>query len=154
MLKIFPTRMHSSREGTTHLLTISQLALCRRGVSAQGGFCWGGCLPRGGVCLRVCGRPPPQRTEWQTGVKTLPCRNFVANGNYHYFEAYLLELFTNVFKPNHVPESWHVSPTTRPPIQTSNNSTTNTTTLKQGQASQKLWKLCIYMYLNGLYSYF
>ena len=42
------------------------------GVSAQGGVCpGGGCLP-GGVSA--------QGTEWQTGIKILPCRNFVADG--------------------------------------------------------------------------
>ena len=72
------------------------------GVSAQGVggvWSWGylprGCLPGGlprmGVCPGstgrvVCQTPPyPPRldrmTEWQTGVKTLPCRNFVADGN-------------------------------------------------------------------------
>ena len=24
---------------------------------------------------------PPRWTDWQTGVKTLPCRNYVADGN-------------------------------------------------------------------------
>ena len=45
-------------------------------VSALGG----GCLPRG-VCLS--GRQPPPVTEWQTRVKTLPCRNYVADGKYY-----------------------------------------------------------------------
>ena len=52
-----------------------------QGVSAQGvgGVCpeWGvsaqgGCLA-GGVC---------EQNDWQTDVKTLPCHNFVADGNY------------------------------------------------------------------------
>ena len=39
------------------------------------------CLPRGGVCPEgVCQIPP--WTEWQTRVKTLPCRNYVADGKY------------------------------------------------------------------------
>ena len=43
----------------------------------------GGCLPRGGVCIPACTEAdtPPLWTEWQTGVKTLPCSNFVAGGN-------------------------------------------------------------------------
>ena len=72
-----------------------------RGVSAQGV-----CLPRGGVsaqgvsaqgcvCPGVARHPPVgvsaqglpdtpcEQNDWQTGVKTLPCRNFVAGGNYH-----------------------------------------------------------------------
>ena len=43
------------------------------GVSTQGLSAWG-CLPRG-VCL-----PHPLWTEWQTPVKTFPCRNYVADG--------------------------------------------------------------------------
>ena len=27
-------------------------------------------------------RPPCEQNDWQTGVKTLPCRNFVAGGKY------------------------------------------------------------------------
>ena len=60
-----------------------------QGVSAQGALSME-CLPRrvsaqgsvyqGGVCPGdVCGRHPPW-TEWQTRVKTLPCRNFLAGG--------------------------------------------------------------------------
>ena len=70
--------MNSSRMRSARLLTISQHALCRgvsaRGVSVQEGVRPGGCLPRG-----VCGRPPVNRMK--TGVKTSPCRNFVAGGN-------------------------------------------------------------------------
>ena len=86
---------------TACLLSVSQHAL-RRGVSAWGREClhgWGmSCLPRGmsvqgGVCQGCLPRgvylcrgmyvaDPPPWTEWQTGVKTLPCRNFVAGGNY------------------------------------------------------------------------
>ena len=53
----------------------------------------GGCLPVGlpmrGICLGVsaqggvCLTPPPW-TEWQAGVKTLPCRNYAADGNEEY----------------------------------------------------------------------
>ena len=46
-----------------------------------------GCLPRG-LSDWGCGRHPPdqrqtppcEQNDWQTGVKTLPCRNFVAGG--------------------------------------------------------------------------
>ena len=81
----FKTSMHSSRMLTACLLTVSQHALRRggcvsqhtlgRGVSVQ----WG--VPG------VCGRPPPrdqrqtplcEQNDWQTGLKTVPCRNFVA----------------------------------------------------------------------------
>ena len=65
------TRMHSSRMRTVRC---SGRLL---GVSAQGGVCLGGVYPG------VSARPPTPRTESQTGVKTLPCRNYVADGNYH-----------------------------------------------------------------------
>ena len=76
-----------------------------RGVSAQRVSAWG-CLPggvclggvcqgvsawevsaQGGVCLGVSAggvsrHPSPcEWNDWQTGVKTLPCRNYVADGN-------------------------------------------------------------------------
>ena len=50
--------MHSSRMRTARLLTISHHAL------------------RGGVS-----DPPREQNDWQTGVKTLPCRNFFAGGD-------------------------------------------------------------------------
>ena len=62
--------------------------LPREGVSAQG---WGDVCPGGGVCPGWGTRPggglpggiwqTPLWTEWQTRVKTLLCRNFVAGGN-------------------------------------------------------------------------
>ena len=64
--------MHSSRMLTTrcsgHLL------------GGGGGYLHGSVCPEGGVCLGVSARHPPW-TEWQTGIKTLPCRNYVADGN-------------------------------------------------------------------------
>ena len=83
--------------------------VCPGGVSAQGGVCPGGvypgeCLPRGvcpgvsaqggvypGVSAQGClprGCLPDNQglpdnlpwTQWQTPVKTLPCRNYVADG--------------------------------------------------------------------------
>ena len=59
---------------TARLLTVSQHALRRWGV------CPGGVCPVG-ICPWRCGRPPCEWNDWQTGVKTLPCRNFVAGGN-------------------------------------------------------------------------
>ena len=54
---------------------VSQHAL-RRGVSTPAE-----CLLWWEVWSRVClPPPPPPWTEWQTGVKKLPCRNFVAGG--------------------------------------------------------------------------
>ena len=75
-----------------------------QGVSAQGGVCPGQCLPRRGVypesvCLgvsawgvstqlvsarRVSARHPLvpcEQNDLQTGVKTLPCCNYIADGN-------------------------------------------------------------------------
>ena len=55
------------------------------GVYPRGGcLSGGGCLPRG--VLQTPPRtetdtPPCEQNDWQTGVKTLPCRNFVADGN-------------------------------------------------------------------------
>ena len=62
----------------------------RRGVFPEGVCFWASeqrrCLPRGvclgGVCPGVCVADTPcEQNDWQTGVKTLPCRNFVAGGN-------------------------------------------------------------------------
>ena len=44
------------------------------GVSAQGGV-YPGCIP---ACTEA--DPQSERNDWQTGVKTLPCRNFVTDG--------------------------------------------------------------------------
>ena len=68
-----PTRMHSSRMRTV-------LCSGRRG----GGVCPGAggiCVCPGGVCLGVSGRHPLPWTESQTGVKTLPSRNYIVDGN-------------------------------------------------------------------------
>ena len=51
-----------------------------------GAVCPGECLPRGclpGVCLPggSAQGTPPLWIEWQTDVKTLPSRNFIAGGN-------------------------------------------------------------------------
>ena len=56
------------------------VAVCRGGgcLPGGGGSGQGGCLPRGDVCQITS---PPPWTEWQTPVKTLPCRNYVADGN-------------------------------------------------------------------------
>ena len=57
------------------------------GGTLSGGFLsgGGGQSPPGHVTCGACwdrDPPPPMWTELQTGVKTLPCRNFVAGGNY------------------------------------------------------------------------
>ena len=88
------TIMHSSRmravHCSSHLLWEGVSAKKGVGVSGQrgiyqGGVCPGGYLPRGvcpGGCLpRGCLVDTPLWTEWQTPVKTLPCRNYVADGN-------------------------------------------------------------------------
>ena len=47
----------------------------------QGGICLPG---GGGVSAPVHAgiHPPCEQNDWQTGVKTLPCRNYVADGKY------------------------------------------------------------------------
>ena len=84
------TCMHSSRMRTARLLTVSQHALCRWGVYPSihwaGGVCPGGYLSGGylpGGCLPggLWQTPPCEENDWQRGVKTLPCRNFVVGGN-------------------------------------------------------------------------
>ena len=89
------TRLHSSRMRTAHSLTVSPSMLCSRGGLVRGGcLVLGGSAPGGGLLLGGClvrgegglflGQPgpggrwcprgrPPQWTEWQTGVKILPC---------------------------------------------------------------------------------
>ena len=53
-----------------------------RGVyTCQGGVPAGGCTFPGGVSQYALRQTPLLWTEWQIGVKTLPCRNFVADGN-------------------------------------------------------------------------
>ena len=46
-----------------------------RGVSVQGDLCPGGLPDRD--------PPPSEQNDRQTGVKTLPCHNFIVGGNYH-----------------------------------------------------------------------
>ena len=56
------------------------------GVSAQGagvsqrGVCGGGGLLPWGVCVPDTPSPREQN-DWQTGIKILPCRNNIADGN-------------------------------------------------------------------------
>ena len=94
------TRMHSSRMRTVRcsghldgggwlpakrclLQWPSRGGVCLpRKMSAPGGCLpEGGCLPRGCLCRGCQPDTPPLWTEWQTGVKTLPCRKYVADGN-------------------------------------------------------------------------
>ena len=73
--------MHSSRIGCIPSVAV---AVCwggsaQEGVSARGDMPGGVCP--GGVCPGGCLPDTPLWTEWQTLVKTLPCRNYVADGN-------------------------------------------------------------------------
>ena len=77
---LLTTSMHSSRMRTARLMTVSKHALhrgrgcipaCTSGGCLPGDVCPGGCLPRRGD------RPPCEQNDWHTGVKILPCRNFV-----------------------------------------------------------------------------
>ena len=45
---------------------------------AQWGVCPGGSVGGWGSARQT---PPGEQNDWQTGVKTLPCRNYVADGN-------------------------------------------------------------------------
>ena len=77
--------MHSSGMRTARLLTVSEHAL-HNGVSAQGGVCPGGrgMSAQGMAAWGVADTPRPEADtppREQTGVKTLPCCNFVAGGN-------------------------------------------------------------------------
>ena len=67
--EIWLTRLHSSRMRTARSLTVFPSIFC------SGGGVWsqGGCLVPGGYPSMHWGRPPPPWTEWQTGVKILPC---------------------------------------------------------------------------------
>ena len=77
--------MHSSRMRTVRCSSRLAGEVCLPG----GGVCPGGCLPGGclarGMCAPgggVCpGGCPCEQNDWQTGVKTLTCRNFLADGN-------------------------------------------------------------------------
>ena len=50
---------------------------------AQGGVCWGGWLPRVVFAQAGLSDTSPCVTESQTGIKTLPCRNCVADSKYN-----------------------------------------------------------------------
>ena len=72
------TRKHSSR-----MRTVLSAAVAGRGGSMYPSMHWaGGCVPRRGVSAGgACQAPPPcEQNDWQTSVKTLPCRNYVADG--------------------------------------------------------------------------
>ena len=90
-----PTRMHSSRMRIARLLTPWAGGVCIPACTGQGGVSqhalgrWrlprGVCPGVGGICpggsVRGCVTDTPLWAEWQTGVKTLPCCNFVAGSN-------------------------------------------------------------------------
>ena len=48
-----------------------------RGCASQGDVCPGGVYPR----MRWSRHSPSEQNDWQTPVKILPCRNFVADGD-------------------------------------------------------------------------
>ena len=57
---------------------------CSGRLGGRGSVCLGG-----GVCLGgVFARHPPPWPERQTGVKTLPCRNYFADGKYIMFARF------------------------------------------------------------------
>ena len=119
--KINTTSMHSSDRGCVYPRMHWAGGLCLGGVcpgvgvsgwgvSAQGvGMsAWGmsaqgvGVSAQGGVCLEWCGRHPRdlrqthtpcEENDWQTGVKTLPCHNFIAGGKYFIFLVCSSSLF-------------------------------------------------------------
>ena len=68
----YETRMHFSWMRTVWY-SCHQWGVSTRRVSARRGVC------RGGVCPGWV-TTPPFWTEWQTCVKTLPCRNYIADG--------------------------------------------------------------------------
>ena len=57
---------------------------CIPACTGIGGSAWRGCLPRGCVYPSMHWGRHPLWTEWQTGVKTLLCRNYVADGKNHW----------------------------------------------------------------------
>ena len=70
-------------------------------VAVCGGVCPEGCLPRGGVprgCLPggACQTALHEQNDRQTGVKTFPCRNYVADGKNE--QAKLTDVFTVIFR--------------------------------------------------------
>ena len=68
-----------------------------------GGVCPGGCLPGCVYPSMHWGSPPPhERNDWLTGVKALPCRNFVVEGDHIHLIA--IEVF--VAKKKHVWMNW------------------------------------------------
>ena len=97
-----PTRLHSGRMRTAHLLTVSPSMHYAGGVCLVrgGAWCQGGLLPGevpglggGGVCSWGMGflvrgypsvhlgRPPCEQNDGQTGVKTQPSQTSFAGGN-------------------------------------------------------------------------
>ena len=101
--------MHSSRMRTVRCSDHLGRGVCPAGV---------GCLPRG-----ESARPPPVLTESETDVKTLPCRNYIADGNngINTLPA-LIQVWTRTRIPNqmatlyyaehvHITQTWTQIPT-------------------------------------------
>ena len=85
---------------SAHRVVCPVVCVCR-GMSAQG-VSAGGCLLRGmyllkGVSARRCLPDTPLWTEWQMLVKTLPCGNYVADGNYHKCDLQVNRQIATVF---------------------------------------------------------
>ena len=92
------TRMHSSKMRTFRCSS-------RLWGSGRGGV---GVCSRGGVSARH-----PQSTEWHTGVKILPCRNNVTDGNYN-LETFVFRLGEYKFISIGLETNMHWMPTYRP----------------------------------------
>ena len=61
------------REGCVYSSMHLACGVCIPACTGQGGVCPWGCLPIGCVSQHALGQTHPPWTEWQTGVKTLPC---------------------------------------------------------------------------------
>ena len=66
---------------TNHAIMINQTILIMKQECIPVAVCWGVSAREGGGIPACTEANPPLWTEWQTGLKTLPCRNFVVNGN-------------------------------------------------------------------------
>ena len=71
----FKTRLHSSRMRTARALTLSPSMLCAGGLPGLGGCMVQEGAWSWGVVSQHALRQTPLWTEWQTGVKILPCPN-------------------------------------------------------------------------------
>ena len=82
--------------------------VCASGVSAWGlsaqegvsqGVSTGGCLPGRGSTQGIVWKTPPlpcEQNDWQTGMKTLPCRNYVTDGKKFAVMALMPTLYSHI----------------------------------------------------------